>query len=250
MNLVSIITPVYNSADYIMEAILSVKSQTYPNWELLIVDDCSVDETARIIQNYAADDKRIRYFKLAQNSGPGIARNKGIREARGKYIAFLDSDDKWMFDKLSTQIPIMEEKRYDFTYTDYLIVDQKNSRKIPFEARLDKVTSSDIIRFNYIACSTVVYNREKLGKVYMPDLRNRQDWALWIRLLEKTNAAYRVNKMLTVYLQRYDSISSNKFKMIKYHWFIYKRFLGYGLLESLFLLCSNISRHLYYIKKK
>jgi glycosyltransferase involved in cell wall biosynthesis len=250
MNLVSIITPVYNSADYITEAILSVKDQIYPDWELLIVDDCSVDETEQVIRKFVEDDKRIRYFKLEKNSGAGVARNKGIQESKGKYIAFLDSDDKWYPEKLSTQIAIMEGKQYEFTYTDYLIINQESGKEIPFEALLDKVTYSDEIRFNYVACSTVIYNREKLGKVYMPDLRNRQDWALWIQLLKKTDAAYRIKKKLTIYLQRKDSISGSKFKMVKYHWFIYRRFLRHGLFKSLFLLFSNIVLHLYYMKNK
>lgn len=246
MNLVSIITPVYNSADYITEAILSVKRQTYPDWELLIVDDCSVDETARVIKHFTADDKRIRYFKLEKNSGAGVARNKGIQESKGKYIAFLDSDDEWYPEKLSTQIAIMEGKQYEFTYTDYLIINQESGKKIPFEALRDKVTYADIIRFDYICCSTVIYNQDKLGRVCMPDLRNRQDWALWIQLLKKTDAAYRIKKKLTIYSQRKNSISGRKLKLVKYHWFIYRRFMALGFLKSCYLFFNNIILHLYY----
>lgn len=250
MNLVSIITPVFNSAGYVSETILSVKRQTYSSWELLIVDDCSTDGTEQVVSKFSKDDKRIRYFRLEKNSGAGVARNKGIRESKGKYIAFLDSDDKWRPEKLSIQIAIMEEKNYDFTYTDYLILDQKNEKEIQFEALLDKVTYSDVIKFNYIACSTVIYNQKNLGKVYMPDFRNRQDWALWIQLLKKTDTAYCIKQELTIYFRRKDSISSSKFKMVKYHWLIYRQFLEQKFIKSLYLLFRNIILHLYYGKKK
>ncbi|GAG53747.1 unnamed protein product [marine sediment metagenome] len=217
---------------------------------MIIVDDCSTDDSVNIVQSFIEQDSRIKIIRLAQNSGPTVARNTAVEVANGRYIAFLDSDDKWCPDKLSMQIAVMEEKNYNFTYSDYIIINQENGKSIPFESILDKVTYSDEVKFNYIACSTVIYNQANLGKNYMPDLRNRQDWALWIQLLKKTDAAYRINKKLTIYLQRTDSISSRKFKLVKYHWLIYRRFLAKNFLTSLYLLIRNITLHLNYGYRK
>jgi len=247
---VSIITPLHNSAQFIADTIRSVQDQTYSDWEMIIVDDCSTDDSVNIVQSFVEQDSRIKIIRLAQNFGPAVARNTAIEAANGRYIAFLDSDDKWCSDKLSTQIAVMEEKNYNFTYSDYIIINQENGKSIPFESILDKVTYSDEIRFNYIACSTVIYNQASLGKNYMPDLRNRQDWALWIQILKNTDAAYRINKKLTIYLQRTDSISSSKFKLVKYHWLIYRRFLAKNICKSLYLLIMNIILHLIYGKRK
>ena len=250
MNLVSIIIPVFNSAGFVNEAILSVKKQTYPYWEIIIVDDCSIDETEQVIRKLCEKDEKIHYFRLAKNSGAAVARNLGIQKSKGKYIAFLDSDDKWVPDKLSTQIAVMEEKNYNFTYTDYVIMNQKTGKSIQFDSIMDKVIYADEVKFNYIACSTVIFNQEVLGKHYMPDLRNRQDWGLWISLLTKTEAAYRVKEKLTIYLQRKNSISSSKFKMIKYHWLIYRKFLKKRFIHSIYLLSINVVLHWYYGQRK
>jgi teichuronic acid biosynthesis glycosyltransferase TuaG len=244
MDLVSIITPVYKSGLYISETIQSVLNQKYSNWELLLIDDCSPDNSSQIIKSFMENDSRIKYTRLKKNSGPAIARNIGIEKANGTYIAFLDSDDNWYGNKLSEQIHYMKENNYAFTFTDYIIRDESTNRDLPYLSRKNRVTYSDEIKFNFIATSTVVFNQHELGKLFMPDIRNRQDWALWIRILEKTDAAWRLDKKLTLYYRRKDSISSNKLKLIKYHWFIFNSFLDYNRIKSLWMLIRNIFMHI------
>lgn len=249
MDLVSIITPVYNSADFIKETILSVTNQTYPNWELIIVDDCSTDNTEFVISELIKAEKRIKYIRQKKNGGAGIARNKGIELAQGKYIAFLDSDDQWLEDKLHLQICYMEKQNCNFSFTDYYIVKGSEPKKL-FKNYKTKISYKDEEKFNYIACSTVIYNQNMLGKIYMPTIRNRQDWGLWLNILQKTKFAYCYTVPLTYYHIRENSISNNKIKMIKYHWYIYRYHLKKELLMSLFYLFNNLILHLIYSNKK
>jgi len=243
-NLVSIITPSYNSAKFISRTIKSVQNQTYSNWEMIIIDDFSSDNSCEIIEQFIIDDDRIHLIKLDTNKGAAIARNEGIRLARGKYIAFLDSDDLWYIDKLRIQIDEMELNKLNFTFTDYYLTNEQNNSLIPFNSLLTEVFYDDIIKFNYIACSTVVFNQEALGKNFMPNIRNRQDWGLWINLIRLNKTAINIRKYLMYYMVRVDSISDNKFKMVKYHWYIYNSFLGFKFGKSIFYLLRNILFHM------
>ncbi len=246
---VSIVVPLYNSKNYIAKCIESILHQTYSNWELIIVDDCSNDNPELIIKNYQNSDKRIQYVRLSKNMGSGIARNEGIKKATGQFIAFLDSDDLWKEDKLEKQISYMLENHYVFTYTDYYIVYPSGNNRV-FRSIKPKIKLNDEIKFNYVACSTVIYDSEILGKVYMPPYRNRQDWGLWLDILKKTDYAYCLSYPLTYYTLRKDSISSNKLKLIKYHWQIYRKHLKGNFFVSLFRLINNIILHIYYGRKK
>lgn len=249
MNLVSIITPVFNSAGYIEKTVQSVIDQSYTDWELILVDDCSTDNTLEILEQLVKKDKRINYLRLKNNGGAGIARNTGIKRAKGKYIAFLDSDDYWHVDKLKIQVEAMEKKNLNFTFTDYYIKYENKNEELIFNSPLKKVYYKDIIKFNYIACSTVMFNQEALGKSYMPNIRNRQDWGLWINLVQKNKRAVNINKYLMYYTVRKDSISSNKFKMIKYHWYIYKSYLKFNYVKALIYLIRNIIFHMMYKRR-
>jgi glycosyltransferase involved in cell wall biosynthesis len=170
--------------------------------------------------------------------------------ARGKYIAFLDSDDRWLPDKLSVQLEYMRSGQSIISFTDYIIFDTENSREIPFRSGRDKVSYKDEVRFNYLATSTVMYNQEKLGKIYMPDIRNRQDWALWILIIREAGYAYRVPELLTVYSRHAGSISSNKSRLVKFHWIIYKRILQMNYLKAVCMLIRNIAMHMLNLRKK
>ena len=156
--LVSIVMPSFNMASYIAESIRSVLNQTYTNWELIIVDDCSTDNTAEIVSSF--NDSRIRYFKNEKNSGAAISRNLAFREARGEYVAFLDSDDLWREDKLEKQIHFMESNNYSFTYTNYERIDDNGNRIGVFCTGPKIVTKTKMYRYCYLGCLTVMYKRK------------------------------------------------------------------------------------------
>ena len=243
--LISIIMPSYNSQIFIEKSILAILNQTYTNWELLITDDCSNDATYEIIRRYELIDKRIKVFRLNRNLGAGMARNHSIMNSNGQFIAFCDSDDKWDSIKLEKQIHFMIENDISFSYSDYSLINENDEligeRKSPL-----KVNYNDMLLNNYIGCLTAVYDVRKLGKIYMKDIKNRQDWLLWLEILKKTDYAYNVGEPIAYYRERGDSISANKFKMIKYNWRIYREYEGFSFINSSFY----IIRYLFmYLKK-
>lgn len=246
--LVSVITPCYNSGKFIAKTIESVLSQSYQNWEMILIDDSSIDNTVEVVKEFIKNDKRIKLIQLQVNSGAAIARNTGIKNAEGKYIAFVDSDDRWHTEKLQVQINLMEKNNWSLTYTDYYVC-WENQESQPFAALRDVVSYKDVVRFNYLACSTVVFSADKLGKHYMPDIRSRQDWGLWIKLLQQGGKAYRVKEKLMYYMVRDNSISDNKKKQIKYHWYIYRKFLRFNLIYALIMFSQNIIRHAVNLRK-
>lgn len=243
--LVSIIMPSYNSQTFIEKSIDSIIQQTYQNWELLITDDFSEDNTFEIIKKYELADERIKVFRLKSNSGAGVARNNSIKHANGRFIAFCDSDDMWNYKKLESQIDFMLRNNIYFSYSDYILIDE-NDKKIG-ERNLPKaVNYNDMLHNNYIGCLTAVYDVEKLGKIYMKDLKNRQDWLLWLDILKKTNYAYNVCEKSAFYRERSDSISANKFKMMRYNWKIYRQYEGFSFFKS---SCFIIRYIFMYLKK-
>jgi len=218
---VSVITPAFNAEAYISEAIESVLSQTYSDWELLIVDDCSTDSTAYVVKKYLLNDKRIRYFPQSENRGAAVARNLAIEAATGRYIAFLDSDDLWCEDKLESQINFMNELNCPFTFTAYTKIEEEGSKIIDIGVP-GKVEYSDMLKTCYIGCLTAIYDTEYYGKVKMPLIKKRQDYGLWLELLKKSGFALGINKSLAHYRIRKGSISSNKIKASRYNWFLYR----------------------------
>lgn len=217
--LVSIIMPSYNTAQYIKESIDSVLSQTYTNWELIIVDDCSTDETDRIVAGIR--DERIRYFKNTQNSGAAVSRNKALREARGKWIAFLDSDDLWHPEKLEKQIRFMEENDYKFTYTDYRI--QLNGTWLPYVYTGPRVVNARKMKdYCYFSTITVMYDREYVGLIQIEPVRKNNDYAMWLKIIQKT-PCYRFPVCLSSYIKHDNSISSgSKLKLIRHHYILWR----------------------------
>lgn len=221
MPLVSIITPSFNSANYISNTIDSILSQTFTEWELLIIDDCSTDDSIEIITEWCKKDSRINLIQLHENSGAAVARNSGIEVARGRYIAFLDSDDKWLPNKLEKQLKFMQKNNYDFTYTAYNKVTPDGTilgeMGVP-----NKLQYSDLLKKCEIGCLTAMYDTARLGKIYMPLIRKRQDLGLWLRILKETKYAYGLNEILASYTVRNNSISSNKRQAAMYTWKLYR----------------------------
>lgn len=221
--LVSIIMPAYNCMEYIAQSIRSVQNQTYRNWELIVADDNSTDGTVDTVRSIAADDNRIQLLETDINLGPAAARNRAINAARGDYIAFLDSDDIWFPDKLRRQISFMEQTGYDFTYTAYEKINERSEKMgIVVSAPKSVNYSSMLYRGDPIGNLTVVYDATKLGKFYVPDIKKRNDFALWLKIMHACECAYGLNEVLASYRVRSGSISSmRKSKLLKYYWKLY-----------------------------
>ncbi len=249
--LVSVITASWNCGDFIRETIESIQFQTYQNWELLITDDCSTDNSCEIIQQYANRDPRIKLFKLEMNSGAGIARNKSIKEAKGRYVAFCDSDDRWYPEKLEKQLNFMEKTRAPLSYTSYDTCDE-NGNINGFINCLPKLTYAKILRDNGIGCLTAIYDTKKIGKHFMPSIRKRQDWCLWMEIIKKHGAAYGLQQPLALYRVRHGSISSNKVEMLKYNFNVYHQILEYNKIASALILGGYFLPYYFYkrIKQK
>lgn len=218
---VSIITPLYNCSEFLDDTLNSVLVQTYQNWEVIMVDDCSSDNSVLIAQEFVEKYPRIKLIQLAENSGAAVARNTAIEAAKGRYIAFLDSDDAWLPNKLEKQVAFMQENNYPFTFAAYDKVNESDEIfghvGVP-----DKVTYSDLLKSCSIGCLTAMYDTEFFGKVYMPLIRKRQDLGLWLKLLKKTKYAYGLNETLGFYKVRKDSISSNKKSAALFTWRLYR----------------------------
>ncbi|HHX8484685.1 TPA: glycosyltransferase family 2 protein [Vibrio diabolicus] len=230
-SLVSIIMPSYNSEGTILESIQSVLSQTYKNWELIIVDDRSTDNTWQVIQTYADKYDNIRVYQNKENLGAGASRNFAIKKAKGRFIAFLDSDDLWMENKLEEQIPFMLENNYPLTYTHYSRFN--NEEELSVVTAPEYTTYKKLMYSNVIGCLTAVYDTEALGKRYMPLIRKRQDMGLWLDILKDTPKAYCLPKPLAKY--RMDSgMTANKFSVLSYQWKFYRDVVGLSLPRSLF----------------
>ena len=238
--LVSIITPLYNSEKFISETIESVLAQTYTNWEMLIVNDCSKDNGAKIVEEYVKKDKRIKLFNNEKNLGGAGTRNRAIKEARGKYIAFLDSDDLWKKEKLKKQIKFMENNGYSLTYSKFEQIDE-NSIPLGVEVVIpSKVSYKELFKADVIGCLTAIYNQEKLGKIYMPEVRMGQDFALWLEILKKINVAYGINESLALYRIRKGSLSKNKLKRIKFNWIIFRKYNNQNIMQSSWYIFNNV----------
>lgn len=233
-DLISIITPTYNCGKFIGRTIESVLQQNYRNWEMIIVDDCSTDDTEEIVNKYKKKDNRIKYYKLKVNSGAAVARTEAMKLAKGLYMAFLDSDDIWYPDKLRTQLAYMKDNNVAFSCTDYEQIDE--------EDRLIGKTVKSPQRINYnrllldcpVGNSTVMYSVEQMGKFEVPNIRKRNDDALWLSMLKKERYIVRVPKVLMRYRVRQNSISSNKFSLVKYHWILYRRIEKLSIFRSIF----------------
>lgn len=240
--LVSIVTPIYDCEKFIALTIESIVDQTFQNWELIIVDDCSKDSSLNIVQSYADRDHRIRVLRLEKNSGAAVARNTAIEAARGRYIAFLDSDDTWLPYKLERQLSFMEKFSVAFCYSSYHKVNEKGD-SLGIAEVPPKIDYYGLLKSPRIGCLTAIYDTRDLGKVYMPLIRKRQDFGLWLRIVKKVGFAYGIQEPLATYLVRSNSISANKSSAAKYTWRLYRDVEGLGLIKSLYYFCNYAFRN-------
>ena len=237
-DLVSVIMPSYNTADYIADSIRSVQAQTYTNWELLIVDDCSTDDSDTVIAPFLKDE-RIRYLKNEVNSGAAVSRNRALREATGRWIAFLDSDDLWHPEKLVRQIAFMEENGYAFSCTDYRTC--LNGVWEPWiwtgPAVVDRRRLYDYCFFSTI---TVMYDREKIGLVQVTPIRKNNDYAMWLQIIEKS-PCYRLHECLSYYIRHEGSVSSgSKLRLIKWHYRLWRTVMKKSAASASVLTLRNL----------
>ncbi|WP_318406934.1 glycosyltransferase family 2 protein [Photobacterium leiognathi] len=225
MSLVSIITATYNSSTTILETYLSIKNQSYKNWEWIITDDCSVDNTVDIIREIIKTDNRVRFFVNDVNSGAAVARNNSLNNVNGEYIAFIDSDDLWSSDKLEKQIEFMVSNDIGFSFTGYGLIDISGAdlKKSVDIKPIGKVSYFDMLKKKAtLGCSTVVLKKDKFDSISMPLIRTGQDYALWLNLLKDNKYAYHLNENLMQYRIMPNSISRNKFKKALRQWEIYR----------------------------
>ncbi len=247
--LVSVIMPAFNAENFIEVAVHSVISQTYSNWELFIIDDASTDATLSKAEELAKQEVRIKIIRNKKNAGTGISRNKGIKAAQGDFIAFLDADDKWKPKKLEIQLEVMQQQDASVCFSSYQPINENgNSRNEIIEA-LPILTYQKLLKSNYLGNLTGIYNTKKLGKIYAPEIRKRQDWALWLEAVEKGGPAIGVQRCLAKYRVRKGSISGNKFEMLKYNFKVYHKVLGFSLPKSFGYMLVFLKEH-FFVKPK
>lgn len=237
-SLVSIVMPLYNSERTIEAAIDSVLQQTYRHFELIIVDDCSKDESYKIAKSLSRLDKRIKLMQLPKNSGAGVARNAAIKVARGEYIAFLDSDDRWLPEKLIRQIDVFSKYDVTLVCSGYYVVDNILDR-YTIKQPAEWLSLSRLLKSNVIGCLTAIYNVKKAGKVYMPIIRKRQDYALWLNIVRNHGPAYCIQETLGEYYIQKSSISSNKIEMLAWNYKMFTDTQGYSRFTSVLLTIRN-----------
>lgn len=251
-DLVSIIMPSYNTAQYIAKTIQSVIDQTYQNWELIIVDDCSTDDTDILVGRIK--DPRIKYIKNEKNSGAAVSRNRALREAKGKWIAFLDSDDLWKPDKLEKQIKFMNKNNYSFSYTNYEEIDVDGNDTGVKVTGPKKITKTGMFNYCWPGCLTVMYDASKIGLIQIQNIKKNNDYAMWLKVCQKADC-YLLDEILGQYRKgRVGSVSTHSIKiMIGWHYKLYHEAEQMGKIQSLFNTGRNLIFGFYkkkrYVKK-
>jgi teichuronic acid biosynthesis glycosyltransferase TuaG len=237
--LISIITPSYNASKYIKDTIQSVKNQTYPHFEMIIVDDCSKDQTREIIRSEMKDDNRIKLIELPENSGPAAARNYAINLAKGDYLAFLDSDDLWHPDKLKRQVEFMENGGIAFSYTNYRMMNE-NGEKTDVVVDVPAKTSYEgLLKNTMIATLTVMIDKRKTGTVQMDLYRDcSEDYGLWLAILAKGIVAHGLKEELACYRKCENSLSSNKLKSAVKTWNTYRKIRNINRFSALWYFAN------------
>ena len=251
--LVSIITPTWACADFIAETIKSIQAQTYQNWELLIQDDCSTDNTLEVVKPFMEADKRIKYECNPQNSGAAITRNNALRRAKGRWIAFLDSDDLWSYDKLEKQLTFMVQNGYHFSYTGY---EEMNEDSKLTGVRLSgpkHITKWGMYSFCWPGCLTVMFDKDQVGLLQIADIKKNNDYAMWLKVIQKTDC-HLLDECLAKYRRgRKGSVSTHGYAtMIRWHYKLWHEAMGMNTLLSMFwtgmnLVCG-VYKKLHYVK--
>lgn len=239
--LVSVIMPAYNCEDYIGESIETVLQQTYHNLELIIVDDCSTDRTLEIVNKYAALDDRISVLYMEKNSGAALARNYAVQTAKGSYLAFLDSDDTWIPEKLEKQICFMMDNKYDFSCTSYGKINNRGEIQ-DMVVRCRTIYDYDLLLKECPGNSTVIYNAETLGKFYAEDIKRRNDFVMWLKAIKTAKVLYGLDEVLGYHRERTGSISYDKRALIKYQWYVYRKIEKLPRLKCCYLLGIKVKQ--------
>lgn len=239
-DLVSIIMPSFNTGKYIEQAICSVLTQSYINWELIVVDDCSSDNTDEILETFLFD-KRIKYLKNIVNSGAAVSRNRAIREAKGRWIAFLDSDDLWLPDKLEKQVRFMKENDIHFSYTNYSEIDESGNPNGITVTGPKKITKIGFFNYCWPGCLTVMYDRNFIGLIQIADIKKNNDYAMWLKICRKAEC-FLLNEDLARYRKgRVGSVSNQSIKtMINWHYKLYYEAEG----QNALIAAINTGRNL------
>ena len=239
--LVSIIMPSWNTARFIAESIKSVQNQTYQNWELLIVDDCSTDGSDEVVRPFLRD-KRIKYYKNEKNSGAALSRNRAMREAQGEWIAFLDSDDLWKPEKLEKQISFMKEHNYNFSYTEYEKIDEEDRLLNVYVSGPDYVDKHLMYRYDYIGQLTMMYSVKNFGLIQIKDIKKNNDYAIRLQLFKENGACcYLLKENLADYRVRKKSISHDKLrKKLKSHYDLFHMCDGKAAPIAFWYACRNM----------
>ncbi len=240
----------YNSEGFISETINSVVNQTYKSWELILIDDFSLDNTIKIAQLFLDKYDNIILIKNQKNLGAAISRNKGIEAAMGDYIAFIDSDDVWKPKKLEKQIAFMQHNHCDVSFSSYEQIDEKGNHLNKLVKALPKLSYNKYLKSNYIGNLTGMYNAKTLGKIMSPNLRKRQDWLLWLTAIKKSGKpALGIQESLAFYRVRRDAMSSNKFNLLKYNYWVYKKGLEFSTIKSTYFMFVFFNEH-FFVKSK
>lgn len=246
--------PSYNCGEYVEETIRSVQAQTYQNWELIFFDDCSSDDSVQKVNDLRAEDKRIHIFQNKYNAGAAVSRNNALQEAKGRWIAFLDSDDIWEPTKLEKQIQFMEENNYAFSYTDYQEIDEESKSTGVQVSGPKHVTKAGMYAFCWPGCLTVMYDREKIGLIQIEDIKKNNDYAMWLKVCKKADC-YLLNECLAKYRRgRVGSVSSHGIlTMIGWHYKLWREAEKKNALTAIFYTCLNLVCGLYkkvrYVKR-
>lgn len=238
--LISIITPLYNSEKYIRETIESVLNQTYKNWEMLIVDDCSKDNGVKIVNEYVLKDKRIKLFKNEKNEGVSFTRNRAIDLSQGKYIAFLDSDDLWKKEKLKKQILFMEKNNIDLSYTGYEKINTDGSLRGEIKVP-KKIDYKELLKNCLIGFLTAIYLKEKF-EIYRFKKTKAEDYIFWLEIFKQIDYAYGIQESLAYYRVSNNSRSSNKLDIVKFHWKIYREYEKLNFFKAIYYYFIYIKR--------
>jgi glycosyltransferase involved in cell wall biosynthesis len=231
MALVSIITPSHNTEKYIAQAIDSVRAQSYVDWEMLIVDDLSSDNSVKIVESYAAKDPRIQLLRSTERKGAAGSRNLAIEHAAGRYIAFLDADDLWAPEKLEKQIAFMQEENLPFTYSSYEVIDEEGERQSTFHT-IPEISYESMLKTCSVGCLTAIYDSEKLGKMYLPILPTKEEYVLWLEIMKKIGHTKGLTDSLAFYRVGQISVSSDKVNAALWQWKVYREIEKLGLLKS------------------
>ena len=236
--LVSIIMPSYNAARFIGESINSVLLQTYSNWELLIVDDCSKDNSVEVVRKFANIDKRVVLFSLEKNVGAAAARNVAIEHAQGQYIAFLDSDDVWDEYKLEKQLAFMKQYSYVFTFSNYYVMEENGKKTENIVKVPSSLSYHQYLRNTIIVCLTVIIDRQQTGDFKMPLIKSSHDMALWLLIMKRGFKAYGLKDVLAGYRLVSTSNTAKKWKAAKDVWKVYREIEGLSVLYAAYCFCG------------